>query len=202
MTNEIESTLSEIEFLMARKSVAKRELLLKGEYIDLLDQIKNQYNTLASLYMKENEKPFACQALLHGANVLFEMCEQEPNKVKKSQLQSLSDCLIELTTDCWDLDISRNAFVAIGRLFYYLGNYITAEEHIKKAYDDYDYSVSTFQLYMKVLDKQRKYKTMLTLMENYLNMDTGFHDKCYIESFFVPNILHSPYAPIYESLFR
>lgn len=201
MANEIEHILSEIEFLAARKCVAKRELLPKDEYIDLLNQIEKQYNTLASLYMKENEKLFACQALLHGANILFEICEQEPNKVEKSQLQSLSDYLIELAADCYDFDISRNAFVAIGQLCNYLGDYATAEEYIKKAYDDYDYSVSTFQLYMKVLDTQRKYKTMLTLMENYLNMGTGFHDKCYIESFFVPNILHSPYASTYESLF-
>ena len=202
MSDKIERTLSEIEFLIARKNVAKRDLLPKGEYIDLLVEIKNQYNALASLYMNEDEKLFACQSLLHSANVLFEICEIEPNKVEKHQLYNLRDYLIELMVDCYDLDINRNAFVAIGQLCYYLGDYIAAEEYIQKAFDDYDYSVSTFQLYMKVLDQQRKYEKMLILMQNYLNMSIGFHDKCSIESFLVPNILHSPYASTYKSLFH
>lgn len=201
MSDKIESTLSEIEFLVAKKNIAKRDLFPKSEYIDLLSQIENQYNALALLYIDEDEKLFACQALLHRANILFEICDLEPNRVEKRRLYDLSDYLIKLAADCYDLDINRNIFVAISQLRYSLGDYIVAEEYIQKAFDDYDYSIPTFQLYMKILDKQCKYKKMLILMKSYLNMSIGFHDKCSIESFLVPNILHSPYASLYKSLF-
>lgn len=202
MSYNIENVLSEIEFLIARKNVAKREPLPKNEYIDLLIQIKTQYDISASLYMQEGENLFACQALLHSADILFEACELEPRQIKINKLDILRDRLIEITADCCDLNLNRKAFAAIGRLNYYLGNYIAAEEYVQKAFDDYDYSVPTFQLYMKVLDRQCKYEKMLTLTKDYLSMSPGFHDKCSLEHFFVPNILHSLYASAYKELFH
>lgn len=201
MSDNIESILSEIEFLIARKNVAKRGLLPKNKYIDLLIQIKTQYGILASLYMQKGENLFAFQALLCSADILFEVCELEPKQIRINKLDVLLDRLTKITADCYDLNLNRRAFVAIGHLNYYLGNYIVAEEYIQKAFDDFDYSMSTFQLYIKVLDKQRKYEKMLTLTKEYLTMSPGFHDKCSLECLSVPNILHSLYAPAYKELF-
>lgn len=201
MSYKVESTLGEIEFLMEKKYIAKRNSLPKDEYIALLVQIKALYEDLASLYMNEDKQLFVYQTLLRSAYILFEMCELASDKIENHQLYTLCDRLIRLSIDCYDLDINRNAFVVIGRLYYYLKNYFAAEEYIQKAFDDYDYSISTFQLYMKVLDKQYKYKKMLGLMKDFINMGSGFHDKCFIEDFLMPNILHSSYALSYKSLF-
>lgn len=202
MSCGIENKLSEIDLLIAKKKLAKKGLLPKDEYINLLAQINAQYEALFTLYAKEGEILFACQAVLRSADILFELFEIVPDKIGKNQLQNLRDRFIKLSKECYDLEINRNFFVAIARLNYCLNEFIAAEEYIQKAFDDYDYSVSTFQLYMIILDKQRKYEKMLFLMKKYLNMSAGFHEKCSIDNFHVPNILLSPYASVYRDLFH
>ena len=116
-------------------------------------------------------------------------------------MHSIINRLFEAIENCCDLNISRSAFVAIGKLYFCLGDYIHAEEYILKAFEDFDYSIPTFQLLIKILDKQEKYLELLSKMEAYLHMGSGYHNGCSFENFDAPNILQSPYKSAYRYLF-
>ena len=202
MLYDIKHVLNEIEFLAAKKNIAKRDGLSKNEYIILLCQLKTQYDYLTTLYMDKSENYLMCQSLLNSADITSEICEAEPNRLDNHELYIIINRLCDAINDCYDLNLCRSAFVAIGRLYYHLGEYALSEKYIQMAFADYDYSISTFQLYMRVLDQQKKFKEMLSLMKKYLSMRSGYHDKCSIQDFCVTNILHSPYASAYKQLFR
>lgn len=201
MSYNTQCALRKIKLLEAKKNNGKRDQCSKSEYIALLGQLKVQYDHLVFLCTDENENYLMCQALLNSASIASEICDIESNKFENRELHILINRLLTATNGCYDLNLCRSAFVVIGRLYYCLGELTLSEEYIQKAFEDYDYSISTFRLYMQVLDKKKKFKEMLSLLKNYLSMSSGYHDKCSIEDFSVPNILHSPYALAYKNLF-
>lgn len=202
MHYDIKHVLDEIELLTARMTIAKRDGVSKNEYIALLSQLKAQYDCLTILYSNKSENYLMCQSLLSSANITAEICEIEPSKFINLELYSQINRLCDATNDCYDLNLCRSAYVAVGKLYYFLGEYALSEKYFKMAFEDYDYSIPTFRLYINVLDRQKKFKEMLSLMEKYLSMDTGYHEKCSIKDFSANNILHSPYASAYKHLFK
>lgn len=201
MTCEIENTLSEVKILVARKTIAKQERLSQSEYIAILDKLKIKYITLASLYRDVSEDLAACRVLIDSANIISDIYEIRPIGIEDHEPLALIDRILDAVNDCYDLNLCRDAFVAIGKLYYYLSDYTLAENYIRNAFEDYDYSIPTFQLFMKILDKQEKYEEMISLMKTYLNMDPGYHDTCSLKDFHVPNILSSPFASEYKAIF-
>lgn len=201
MSHEVENMICEIEYLMAKKCVAEKEGLSKSEYISLLIHLKDLYEALASHYLMQSDLMFVCQTLVSTANITAELSDILPTQIEDNDLHSLINRLIESTDNCYDLNVCRSAFVAIGRLYCCLGDYINAEKFVRNAFEDFDYSIPTFQLLMKILDKQEKYSDLLFMMQNYLHMGAGYHDRCSFENFYVPNILQSPFESAYRLLF-
>lgn len=202
MSHDIQHLSDEIEFLIAKKNIAKQNKLSDNGYTTLLFQLKKQYDYLTVLYMNESENYLMCQSLLKSADILREICEICPHKIQSRELYTIISRLSYAINDCYDFDLCRNAFVIIAHLYHYLGEYFLAERYVQKAFDDYDYSISTFRLYICILDQQQKFVEILSLMKHYLNMRPGFHEQCSIKDFCVTNILHSPYASAYKSLFE
>lgn len=196
-----ESIICEIKYLMAKKCVAEKEGHLNSEYIFLLIHLKDLYETLASHYVKQSDPVFACQTLVFAANITAELCNISPTQIKEDDLHSIINRLLESIESCYDLNICRSAFVAIGKLYCCSGDYCNAEKFVRNAFEDFDYSISTFQLLMKILDKQEKYSELLSMMQTYLHMGAGYHDRCSFENFDVPNILQSPFESAYRLLF-
>lgn len=201
MSQEVENIICEIEYLMAKKCVAEKEGLSKSEYITRLIHLKDLYEDLASHYVKQGDPVFVCQTLVLTANITAELSDIFPTQIEDDDLHSLINRLLESTDNCYDLNVCRSAFVAIGRLYCCLGEYINAEKFVRNAFEDFDYSISTFQLLMKILDKQEKYSELLSMMQTYLHMGAGYHDRCSFENFDVPNILQSPFKSAYRLLF-
>lgn len=201
MSQKTENIICEIEYLTAQKSVMEKECLLESEYISLLIHLKNRYESLASYYLKQCDPTYVCQTLVLTANTISELCDVSPTQIKENDLHSIINRLLEATENCYDLNTCRNAFVAIGRLYCHLDDYINAEKYVLYAFEDFDYSIPTFQLLIKILDKQEKYLDLLSMMKTYLHMSAGYHDRCSLENFDVPNILQSPFELEYRLLF-
>lgn len=201
MSYEAENIICEIEYLMAKKCVAEKDGLSKSEYMSLLIHLKELYEALASHYVKQSDPVFVCQMLVLTTNITAELSDIFPTQIEDDDLHSLINRLLESTDNCYDLNVCRSAFVAIGRLYCCLDDYINAEKFVRNAFEDFDYSISTFQLLMKILDKQEKYSELLSMMQTYLHMGAGYHDRCSFENFDVPNILQSPFNSAYRLLF-
>lgn len=201
MSHEAENINCEIEYFMAKKCVAEKDGLSKSEYMSLLTHLKDLYEALTSHYVKQSDPVFVCQTLILTANITAELSDILPTQIEDDYLHSLINRLLESTDNCYDLNVCRSAFVAIGRLYCCLGDYINAEKFVRNAFEDFDYSISTFQLLMKILDKQEKYSDLLSMMQTYLHMGAGYHDRCSFEIFDVPNILQSPFESAYRLLF-
>lgn len=201
MSYEAENIICEIEYLMAKKYVAEKDGHLNSEYTSLLIHLKDLYETLASHYVKQSDPVFVCQTLVFAANITAELCDISPTQIKEDDLHSIINRLLESIESCYDLNICRSAFVAIGKLYCCLGDYCNAEKFVRNAFEDLDYSISTFQLLMKILDKQEKYSELVSMMRTYLHMGAGYHDRCSFENFDVPNILQSPFESAYRLLF-
>ena len=201
MSHEAENIICEIEYLTAKKLVAEKDGLSKSEYTSLLIHLKDLYEALASHYVKQSDSVFVCHTLVLTADITAELSDILPTQIEDDSLRSLINRLLESTDNCYDLNVCRSAFVAIGRLYCCLGDYVNAEKFVRNAFEDFDYSISTFQLLIKILDKQEKYSELLSMMQTYLHMGAGYHGRCSFENFDVPNILRSPFESAYRLLF-
>lgn len=196
-----ESIICEIEYLTAKKCVAEKECHLNNEYVSLLIRLKDLYETLASHHVEQRDAVLACQTLVFAANITAELFNISPTQIKADEIHSIIKRLLELIESCYDLNTCRSAFVVIGKLYCCLDDYCNAEKYVRYAFEDFDYSIPTFQILIKILDKQEKYPELLSMMQMYLHMGVGYHDICSFESFDVPNILQSPFESAYRLLF-
>lgn len=197
----IEKTLCEIEYLMSKKTLAKYDLIPQDEYIDLLTRLKTQYHVLAHHYESTGEHSNLFQAILIESYTIIDISKIKGGVIPYSELHRAIDLLRRLSDESFDVDLCRSAFSTIGKLYYYLGEYELAETNIRRAIDDYDYSVTTFSAYMQILDAQKKYLEIISSMKSYLEMSVGYHSPCTKEDFILSNIQNSTYYKDYVELF-
>lgn len=192
----------EIDYLVAKRNLADgREISLEAQ-VQLLKQLKEQYNLLCVSYINHDELLLLFQAYVNNANVICDICEIDCNAVSDSEIFAIINIILNEIQNCYDVDLCRNAFVSLARLYCCLGDYESAENYICAAYEDYDYSLSTFRLYMFILDKQGKFSEMIHNTEKYLKMPSGYHERCSISDLAVMNITGLIYASTFIKLFN
>lgn len=199
--SSIEKMLCEIEYLMSKKVLAKHDSIPKDENIDLLTRLKAQYHVLAHHYENTEEDSNYFQAILNESYVILEISKIKSDLIPNSELRRIIDLLLKLSDKSFDIDLCRSASCAIGKLYFHLGEYELAETFVRRAIDDYDYSVNTFSAYVQILDAQKKYAEIISSIKSYLKMGVGYHVPCTKEDFILSNIQNSTYYKDYVTLF-
>lgn len=183
---------SEIEYAQAIQSVLNviktyPSILLLSKQ-ELLFELESVYHDL--LFKFDTVQPDSQVLLNYIDYVVFPLYEDTESAKNIQQLLFYLEKAIENNTD-YDLN-NRSLYRALAKVYYIKHDYAKAEENILKAYCDFDYSIESFSLLIRILDAQKQYDKILAFVKEYVSQFGRLHRKLTLNDLSLQNILATP----------